>query len=206
MIMSHNEKEKTASIWFPQIWILILILAVGWSRYLPLSHPEFLNFTPVLALFLISGKFLKGHLAWLGPVLAVIVSDLFLNPNYGLNLLEPFMIVTLFGYFCIFLVGRSIQKSTRLLPLFVGAIGSSILFHVVTCGFAWFMNPAYAKTIAGFWQAQFFGEPGYTPAYLFLRNLIISTALFTGLFSFAIQKIALNKNISCIGGLDPSKT
>mgnify|MGYP007000227489 len=92
--------------WFPQIWILILILAVGWSRYLPLSHPEFLNFTPVLALFLISGKFLKGHLAWLGPVLAVIVSDLFLNPNYGLNLLEPFMIVTLLSYFCIFLVGR----------------------------------------------------------------------------------------------------
>jgi len=30
--------------------------------------------------------------------------------------------------------------------------------------------------------------------------------LFTGLFSFAIQKIALIKNISCIGGLDPSKT
>ena len=148
--MSHNEKEKPASIWFPQTWILILILAVGWSSYLPLSHPELLNFTPVLALFLISGKFLKWYLAWLGPVLAVIVSDLFLNPNYGLNLLEPFMIVTLLGYFCIFLVGRSIQKSTRLLPLFVGAIGSSILFHVVTCGFAWFMNPAYIKTIAGF--------------------------------------------------------
>jgi hypothetical protein len=204
--MSHNEKEKPVSIWFPQTWILILILAVGWSRYLPLSHPELLNFTPVLALFLISGKFLKGHLAWLGPVLAVIVSDLFLNPNYGLNLLEPFMIVTLLSYFCIFLVGRSIQKSTRLLPLFVGAIGSSILFHVVTCGFAWFMNPAYIKTIAGFWQAQFLGEPGYTPAYMFLRNSMISTALFTGLFSFTIQKIASNKNISCIDGLDPSKT
>jgi hypothetical protein len=68
------------------------------------------------------------------------------------------------------------------------------------------MNPAYIKTIAGFWQAQFLGEPGYTPAYMFLRNSMISTALFTGLFSFTIQKIASNKNISCIDGLDPSKT
>ena len=48
---------------------------------------------------------------------------------------------------------------------------------------AWLINPAYAKTISGFWQAQFLGEPGYAPAYLFLRNSIVSTILFSGVFS-----------------------
>jgi hypothetical protein len=50
------------------------------------------------------------------------------------------------------------------------------------------INPAYAKTISGFWQAQFLGEPGYAPAYLFLRNSIVSTILFSGVFSWIFIK------------------
>ena len=186
--MKSNSKKTIQPQTISQLWFVILIVVIGWSRYLPLSHPELYNFTPVLALFFISGAYLKGHLSWVGPVVAVIASDLALNPSYGEGLLEPFTLISIFAYLGIFLLGKSIKSSKKIFPLFVGALGSALLFHGITCGFAWLINPAYTKTISGFWQAQFFGEPGYAPAYLFLRNSIFSTILFSGIFSWIFIK------------------
>ena len=181
--MQSNSKKEAQPQTISQLWFVILIITVGWSRYLPLSHPELFNFTPVLALFFISGAYLRGHLSWIGPVIAVIASDLVLNPSYGEGLFEPFTLISIFAYLGIFFLGKSVRSSKKIVPLFVGALGSALLFHGITCGFAWLINPAYAKTISGFWQAQFLGEPGYAPAYLFLRNSIVSTILFSGVFS-----------------------
>ena len=186
--MTTNLSSNSASLKSPQLWFVILIIAVGWSRYLPLSYPELFNFTPVLALFFISGAFLKGFWSWLGPITAVFVSDLLLNPSYGANLFETFSLVTIITYLIIFALGRWVRKSPRVLPLFAGAISSALLFHGLTCGFSWLVNPAYAKTMAGFWQAQFLGEPGYAPAYLFLRNSLVSTLLFSAIFSWIFIK------------------
>jgi hypothetical protein len=188
--MQSNSKKEAQPQTISQLWFVILIITVGWSRYLPLSHPELFNFTPVLALFFISGAYLRGHLSWIGPVIAVIASDLVLNPSYGEGLFEPFTLISIFAYLGIFFLGKSVRSSKKIVPLFVGALGSALLFHGITCGFAWLINPAYAKTISGFWQAQFLGEPGYAPAYLFLRNSIVSTILFSGVFSliFIINK------------------
>lgn len=186
--MTTNLSSNSASLKSPQLWFVILIIAVGWSRYLPLSYPELFNFTPVLALFFISGAFLKGFWSWLGPITAVFVSDLLLNPSYGANLFETFSLVTIITYLIIFALGRWVRKSPRVLPLFAGAISSALLFHGLTCGFSWLINPAYAKTMAGFWQAQFLGEPGYAPAYLFLRNSLVSTLLFSAIFSWIFIK------------------
>jgi hypothetical protein len=186
--MTTNLSSNSASLKSPQLWFVILIIAVGWSRYLPLSYPELFNFTPVLALFFISGAFLKGFWSWLGPIIAVFVSDLLLNPSYGANLFETFSLVTIITYLIIFVLGRWVRKSPRVLPLFAGAISSALLFHGLTCGFSWLVNPAYAKTMAGFWQAQFLGEPGYAPAYLFLRNSLVSTLLFSATFSWIFFK------------------
>lgn len=186
--MFKNSSRNHAILKTPQLWFVILIIAVGWSRYLPLSHPELFNFTPVLALFFISGVFLKGHWSWIGPVSAVVVSDLILNPSYGANLFETFTLISLVVYIGIFALGKSIGKAPRAIPLFTGALASALVFHVITCGFAWLVNPAYVKTVAGFWQAQFLGEPGYAPAYLFLRNSVLSTLLFTGIFYWVFEK------------------
>ena len=186
--MQSKSKKEAQPQTISQLWFVILIVAVGWSRYLPLSHPELYNFTPVLALFFISGAYLRGHLSWIGPVVAVIASDLVLNPSYGVGLFEPFTLISIFAYLGIFFLGKSIRSSKKIFPIFAGALGSALLFHAITCGFAWLVNPAYAKTISGFWRAQFFGEPGYAPAYLFLRNSIVSTILFSGIFSWIFIK------------------
>ena len=179
----------------PTLWVFLLVVLVGWSRYLPFSYPELYNFSPVLALFLVSGCLIKSRLGWFAPVLAVLISDLFLNPRYGANFFELFSLVTLGVYVVIFLLGKSLKRPS-LPSLFGGSIFSALLFHIVTCSFSWVMNNAYTKNVAGFWQAQIWGEPGYAPSYLFLRNSIFSTILFTLLFLWVFSKLNNRDKVS----------
>ena len=51
-----------------QLIFVGLILIIGFSRYIPLSHPEWLNFSPVLSLFLMSGAMLRGAWSWIAPI------------------------------------------------------------------------------------------------------------------------------------------
>mgnify|MGYP001165046013 CR=1 FL=1 len=177
-------KQPAKSAHQVQLRFVALVLIIGFSRHLPLSHPEWSNFSPVLALFLLSGMHLRGFWSWTTPVCAVLVTDLIINPSYGLSLLEPFMLVTILCYFLVFLLGKSFSGSRSLGRLVGGGILGALLFHFLTCGFAWFINPAYAKSLSGFIQALTVGEPGYAPAYLFLRNTMISTIFFTAVLGW----------------------
>ena len=156
-----------------------IILLIGFSRYLPLDFPFLYNFSPAIAVFWFCGGYFKGHFSWIAPVLAILVSDLLLNPSYGNHLWEPFMIATLLSYSLIWFFGKKLGRGTNFKPWILGAIASAILFHVVTCSFAWLTNPAYPKSLAGLIQAIIIGEPGYAPSYLFLRNSILSTIFFS---------------------------
>ena len=157
----------------------IIILLIGFSRYLPLDFPFLYNFSPVIAVFWFCGGYFRGHFSWIAPVLAIIVSDLLLNPSYGNYLWEPFMIATLLSYSLIWFFGKKLDCKTNFKLWIFGAITSAILFHVVTCSFAWLTNPAYPKSLAGLIQAIIICEPGYAPSYLFLRNSILSTIFFS---------------------------
>jgi hypothetical protein len=169
---------------FRQTWILLAaVLLIGFSRHIPLSYPSLYNFSPVLAIFLISGAFLKGKASWVAPMTAVLISDLLINPSYGASLLEPFSLITLLSYGIIFALGNQVGPKTGVLRFSFGyGLCSALVFHAITCGFAWWINPFYAKSAAGFLQALTLGEPGYAPAYLFLRNSIMSTIFFSILF------------------------
>ena len=167
-----------------QTWILLAaVLLIGFSRHIPLSYPSLYNFSPVLAIFLISGAFLKGKASWATPMVAVLVSDLLINPSYGASLLEPFSLITLLSYGIIFALGKKVIAKTGVIKFSFGyGLCSALVFHALTCGFAWWINPFYAKNAAGYIQALTLGEPGYAPAYLFLRNSIMSTIFFSVLF------------------------
>jgi hypothetical protein len=68
-------------------------------------------------------------------------------------------------------------------------------------------NPVYPKSIVGLWQALTLGEPGYPPAYLFLRNSLLSDLLFTGAFAsvceWALAKQAQGKKAKEIASTEP---
>ena len=134
--MQNNKTENSALNSKPFPVVFLVFILVGFSRHLPLSHPELYNFSPVLAMFFVSGIYFRGLIR----------------------------------------------------TLIAGGILSAFIFHLLTCGLAWWTNPFYAKNLSGFVQAQFIGETGYAPAYLFLRNSLLSSVLFSLLLGWLASR------------------
>ena len=114
-----------------------------------------------------------------------------INPSYGVDSLEPFMIANYSAYLLVFLLGKSLFKTKNLLHLVGGGIAGALVFYAITTAFVWWSNPAYAKTLNGLIQALTVGQPGFPPAYLFLKNTLISSILFT----FTIGWVALRMQV-----------
>ncbi|MBT6850915.1 MAG: hypothetical protein HOA16_06935, partial [Opitutae bacterium] len=125
----------------------VIILAIGWSRYLPVENSTLHNFSPVLALFFCGAVYLRGSIGWVIPAVAVIGSDLVLNPTYGENLFAPFMLATYGSYGLAVFAGMYIAKRKSWTTLLGGAAGCSLIFYVVTCSCAWLYNPVYPKSL-----------------------------------------------------------
>mgnify|MGYP001184587062 FL=1 len=179
------------------LWFSGLLILIGFSRHLPLDYPNLLNFSPVIAIFLVGGAYFRGKFSLIIPLFAVVVSDFTLAKNYGSNLIEPFMAVTLISYILVFFIGRKLNRTHSLVKIFSSGILSAIAFHLITCSFSWLANPAYTKSPAGWIQAMIMGEPGYTPAYLFLRNSVLSTTLFSVLLVFVAKRFQRLQNSPC---------
>ena len=168
----------------------LILIAIGISRYIPIDHPSLFNFSPTLAIFLVAGAFLRSKYAFIVPIFGVILTDLMLNPSYGENLLEPFMLVTIGSYFLIFFFGKKLGNQYSISKILGAGIASAITFHIITCSFSWIANPAYMKSFYGWIQCLFIGEAGYAPSYLFLRNSVLCTSLFSVLLAFAAKYIS----------------
>jgi len=172
------------------LWFGLILITIGVSRYIPIDHPSLFNFSPTLAIFLVAGSFLRSKFAFIVPIVGVILTDLMLNRDYGDNLLEPFMLVTIGSYFLIFFFGKKLGNQYSISKILGAGIASAITFHIITCSFSWIANPAYVKSFSGWIQSLFIGEAGYAPSYLFLRNSVLSTALFSVLFAYAAKYIS----------------
>jgi len=182
-----NSTEPHHLILKSPLFVFTLLVVVGVSRYLPLDHSGLFNFSPTPAIFLIAGAYLRGSWAWAAPLCAIFVSDLFLNASYGMNWLEPFMLVTILSYLLVFGLGKWMGPTHKFSSLAGSALASALLFYLITCTFSWAANPAYIKNASGLLQALTLGEPGYAPAYLFLRNSLLSTLFFSLFFRWVIS-------------------
>ena len=172
----------------PTRYFAFFLIIIGISRYIPLDYPELFNFSPVLAIFLISGAFFKGHFSWIIPIFAVLATDFMLSKSYGSHLLEPFMFGTVLSYSLIFLLGKYLGNTLNLLKFATLGVASAILFHLITCSMSWWINPVYDKSIYGLIKAIVWGEPGYAPSYLFLRNSVLSSLFFSVIFAWLAKK------------------
>ena len=178
------------------IWFCAVLIVVGFSRYIPLNLPNFFNFSPVLAIFLVSGMFLRGWISLLVPITAILLSDFALSGSYEQHFIEPFMFLSLFCYCLIFFYGKRIVKNKSPLIVVLNGLAVALFFHVVTCSFAWWVNPAYTKSWVGLVEAILWGQAGYAPSYLFLRNLALSTALFSFIFTWTANYLKVANKFS----------
>ena len=151
---------------------LMLIVILAFSRIIP--HPA--NFTPILGMAVFAGTvFDRKIFSFLIPLLAMILSDLFLGFHSGIVII----------YFAICLnvaIGIYFINKISYFKILVSLVSGSLVFFIITNFAVWFSSGMYAYSLEGLLTC-------YTMALPFLQNTIISTILY-GVGAFFIFELS----------------
>lgn len=173
--------------------IAFIVLAASW-RIAALHLPWLLNFAPLMALTYCSAVYLRDKRLWILPLVALTLSDLYLNHYYATRFGEPWTytgtVIRLLSFAAGLLFGWMVSERRSWIKIFGGALASSLLFYLVTNTGSWRSDPAYAQTFAGWLQAMTVGRPEYPSTFFFFRKTLASDLIFTGLFAVAMELAA----------------
>ncbi len=142
----------------------LIIFAIAMFRLLP--HPP--NVSPVAAMALFGGAYFSDkRVAFLVPFLALLLSDLLLG-------LHDTMVYVYAGFALTVVIGFWISKNLNISRIALAAVGSSVLFFMITNFGAWFTSGLYPMTVDGLMQA-------YIAAIPFFQNSLLGNLVFTAL-------------------------
>jgi hypothetical protein len=140
------------------VWLAVALIAFGVvARLLP--HPA--NLAPVGAIALFGGAILPRRLGWWLPVAVMMVSDYFIGFYDGI-------VFTWLGFLLVALFGMSLRGQNNWFRVPFGALGSAVIFFVVSNFGVWLLGNLYPLTWAGlvhcyelalpFFRNTFFGD------------------------------------------------
>ena len=153
--------------------LIVAIFAAAAMRLLP--HPP--NFSPIAAMALFSGAYLpKRSIAFLAPIAALLLSDLFLG-------FYPEVIFVYLSVAATVLIGWALSRRKTAVRIGAAALASSLLFYLVTNFGVWLVMDYYPKTAAGLVAC-------YVAAIPFFQNTLAGDLFFTALLfgGFAIAE------------------
>ena len=152
--------------------MIILVLAL--SRLIP--HPP--NFTPILGMAVFSGAVInKKIFAYIIPLIAMLVSDLFLGFHAGMPIIYFSLAI------CV-LIGTFIDSRITIFNSLLCICGGVIVFFLITNFAVWYGSGMYELSISGLMKSYLMGLP-------FLQNTFISSLIY-GMGAFLIYDI-INK-------------
>lgn len=155
--------------------VAILFILIGVALRLVPHAP---NFTPITAIALFSGVYLSKRIAVIIPILAMLLSDIFLG------FYEPKIMLSVYGSFVLCAVlGFWLKKHKSWQVIVPSALLSSVLFFFITNFSVFAFSPWYAKTFFGLIQC-------YTMALPFFRNTLLGDLFYTIVF-FGAYELAL---------------
>lgn len=163
MMFTFSKKEKV---------LVSFVLIAALTRLIP--HPP--NFAPITAMSLFAGAyFTRKHLAYLVPILAMVISDLFLG----------FYTISIFVYLSFALITCLGQQKNKVTPKLV--LLGSISFFVISNLGVWLLY--YPKTIEGLIACFTLAIPFFVTSLL--GDVIYSIVLVYG-FSVASKRLQLS--------------
>lgn len=177
---------------------IILVVAIALLAFAYRLLPNVPNFSPVLAIFLFAGISMKRNWKIFAAIFGLfILSDFILNntvlsmyfpENEGVIWFSEYMIFTSISYFLIFVLGRSLGKSSSMLNVIGLSIVSSFIFFVLTNAGAWVFDPfqLYPNNAGGLLASIVAGIP-------FFKTSILADLCFISIFFFIFQ-LASNKS------------
>ncbi len=145
--------------------LLAIIFAVVLFRFLP--HPP--NVSPVAAISLFAGAyFVDRKLAFVVPFAAMLLSDMVLGFHSTMVYVYAALGLTV-------VMGFWLQRRRSITNVTLAAIGSSLLFFVITNFGVWFSGlHGYAMNTQGLMQTYIAGIP-------FLQNSVLGNLAFVAL-------------------------
>src|SRR5476651_2692807 len=115
--------------------LVLIVLAAAW-RLLAVHAPMLGNFAPLMALTFCGAVYFRDKRLWLLPFAALVLSDLYLDYYYATAFHETWgwqSVVTRLLCFALALpLGWMVAQRKNWVNLFCGALGSSLLFYIIT--------------------------------------------------------------------------
>ena len=158
-----------------EIFPISLILILAFARLIP--HPP--NFTPIIAVALISGYFFKNiNLSLLILLVAMLLSDLFIGFYENMIFVYASLLLITFVF-------HKISKKINFKNLFIYCFAGSLIFFVVSNFGVWVLGSpgvldvAYERNLSGLVECYILAIP-------FFGNTFLSTLIFAypGIFIY----------------------
>jgi len=166
---------------------LILIVLATLYRLLPTVEMSLANFSPVMALAFCGAVYFRNRWMALVPFVALTLSDVYINAFYAREYGHAWNLSGFVARTACFAaavgLGLWVARRKSWLWLLNGSLLGALLFYFVTNTQSWLVDPFYAKTLGGWWQALTIGHPEYPPTITFFRNTLFGDLMFTGLFA-----------------------
>ena len=150
-----------------EIFPISLIIILAFARLIP--HPP--NFTPIIAVAIISGYFFKNfNLSVLVLLGAMLISDLFIG--FYENIIFVYVSLILITF-----IFHKISKKINFKNLFIYGFAGSVIFFVISNFGVWALGSpgvqdiAYEKSLSGLIQCYILAIP-------FFGNTFLSTLIF----------------------------
>ena len=150
-----------------EIFPISLILILTFARLIP--HPP--NFTPIIAVAIVSGYFFKNlNLSILTLLIAMLISDLFIGFYENMIFVYVSLIIITFTFY-------KISNKINFKNLFIYGFAGSFVFFIVSNFGVWVLgspgldNLPYEKSLAGLIECYIFAIP-------FFGNSFLSTLIF----------------------------
>jgi len=155
----------------PKVYVVLIMIFAGAMMRL---IPHWPNFTPIAAIALFGGTFLKRKdLAFLVPVAAMLVSDLIIG-------FHSTMLPVYISFIGIVGFGLLLQKKLTVVNTFSASLAASVLFYIVTNFASWTSGlMPYPMNAAGLMQSYIAGLP-------FLFNGILGDLFYTSVLFGAV--------------------
>jgi len=151
-----------------EIFPISLIIILAFARLIP--HPP--NFTPIIAVAIISGYFFKNfNLSVLILLTAMLISDLFIG--FYENIIFVYVSLILITF-----IFHKISSKIKFKNLFIYGFAGSVIFFLVSNFGVWALGSpgvndiAYDKSLSGLIQCYILAIP-------FFGNTFMSTLIFS---------------------------
>ncbi len=139
-----------------------LILIISFSRLIP--HPP--NFTPIIAVAILSGYFFKNLYASIGVVItSVLLTDIILGFYPSMAMVYLSLIIIVLSFY-------KLNNLINFKNLFLYGLSGSIIFFIFSNLGVWMFDGLYEKNINGLVQC-------YVMAIPFFKNTLASTLVFS---------------------------